>query len=551
MNKTKIPFPVIMFQVALFSCSNETGSGTTDAYFADTAIEDTGPQDAGPQDAGPNDASADTSGDDGGECTIPDASTIQSCEEAMNVCAYLWGGYCSNPGEICHRGHTCSSFYYDCECRCTECRWYCTHMDCERDAGVDGGADGGPDAGEDAGQGRDASAWPGQATRVGETFVINSGSSVPGVPITPSRWTEVSFDSTNGVFLASWSSLGGVHGRFVSQDGLPLGEPFVIPDPPAAGYCYPDHPRLAFSPDIGAFLAVFREERGDTPDPPPPHTLVQMGRILAYSTGGIPNFLTSSFQVSTGGDINGSGTNPAVAYSTKSREFLVAFMGTGLFAQRVSNAGALLGDVITIAPAGDWDTEPSVAYNHGADEFYVVWQKEVASPNLYSILGRRVKAGTGELPDSPLAIDGPVSAGKRTPEVQFDPARNRYLAVWMSTEAGGAVVKGMFVKTDNTPDGAAFTVSGFATYDGIGLAYNQYTGTYLSTYTHAPGGDNDRTWGVQVNGAGVVGTELQLMTPAANTNYTRVAANPNRAEWLSTASIRFTTTLGQRVGISP
>jgi hypothetical protein len=69
---------------------------------------------------------------------------------------------------------------------------------------------GGSGASGSGGTAGDAPVFDGDAVLIGETFVINSSSAAPSVPITGSRWTDIAFDSKNGVFLAAWSTLGSI-----------------------------------------------------------------------------------------------------------------------------------------------------------------------------------------------------------------------------------------------------------------------------------------------------------------------------------------------------
>jgi hypothetical protein len=130
--------------------------------------------------------------------------------------------------------------------------------------------------------------------------------------LTGARYTDVSWDSVNKVYLEIWGAFGRVMGRFVAPDGTVLGsQPFVIAQP-LNGNDYRDGPRIAFSPDSGTFMIVWRDDRVD------PNRPQVWGRTVQYSAGAVPvmgaDFQVTSLFVSVS-------DNPAIEYSTGSQLF--------------------------------------------------------------------------------------------------------------------------------------------------------------------------------------------------------------------------------------
>ena len=173
-----------------------------------------------------------------------------------------------------------------------------------------------------------------------------------------------------------------------------------------------------------------------------------------------------------------------IGYARGSREFLAAYSTyEGLIGQRLDLTGAPIGARFRICPAGDNDGEVSITYNSLTDEFYLAWMRESNSDGTFSILGGVQKSGIeGRRIDNPLFIAGPVfDIAYHVPEVQFSPVTNSYLVIWDRNIRGQHSVPSQFVNGTNTLLGGINTVSMSGSYDGLGLARNQVTDTYVAS----------------------------------------------------------------------
>jgi MYXO-CTERM domain-containing protein len=132
-----------------------------------------------------------------------------------------------------------------------------------------------------------------------------------------------------------------------------------------------------------------------------------------------------------------------------------------------------------------------------------------------AISGVRVAMGGGVLASSEIY---PLAGFNNYPEVAADPAGDRYLAVsWINT--GNPDVGGHLVAGDGTPLGADLAVaasSGFEGGDGIGLAFDAASATYLAVYQgpETPG-QVQQVWGSPVSADGVPGAAFQVTTASA------------------------------------
>src|SRR5262245_11314593 len=186
-----------------------------------------------------------------------------------------------------------------------------------------------------------APAWA-QITRLGPTFNIFTA---------PARGNAVAYDTRNDVYLAV-SAAGTIRGRFVTADGSPLGNAFVI----QGSINFTHFPRVTYSPDAdngsGGFLVTWHESEGSI--------AVVHCRIVSFKNGLV------------GPDTRVAGSSSfwevgaAVSYSTVSREFLIAwrnFAPADIHGARVNNAGALLSPIFAISATAGFEDNPNIAYN--------------------------------------------------------------------------------------------------------------------------------------------------------------------------------------------
>lgn len=316
-------------------------------------------------------------------------------------------------------------------------------------------------------------------------------------------------------------------------------------------------PRVAFSPDInngaGGYLVVWHESVSAK--------VTQIWGRLISADGAL-----LGGEIAIGLDSNplvpGSTSNwlmgPSVAYSTGSREFLVAWMGGYTTANdirfmRLNAAGALLQGTVTTITAGtiDWERDPSVAYNSQQDEFYIAYAGWVNAGNYGFINGQRVKAGTGAL------IGGATSFGAFSspliPSVSYNASLGQYLVGWYNASGGGRAVYGATVNAaDGAIVGAVRVLSAYyASYDALDIDYNQSSGDFLLV-TH---GLNHEDAAVSITAAGVPvdngfvltnTPDVRAVTPTGDGNFNpRVAASARNGRYLTVTASKFAAIHGQ------
>ncbi len=153
-----------------------------------------------------------------------------------------------------------------------------------------------------------------------------------------------------------------------------------------------------------------------------------------------------AFQISDGIGVWGA-HRPSVTHDPDDGVYAVIWMNDErvatkpeIFGRILDAQGDPLTDTIRISEMGADDpdyhaTHPSVAYNSGDREFYVVWQGANDTPTKYEIHGRRLSA-TGDLgPQSRISFSGSDEAvdpdGER-PQITYDSTNGFYLVTWIS-----------------------------------------------------------------------------------------------------------------------
>ena len=142
-----------------------------------------------------------------------------------------------------------------------------------------------------------------QAGPVGSTLQIFAGGS---------RWPAVAYDQVNRVYLVVFGSGGVIRGQFMNDDGTPNGSAFNISTGNFAAT-----PRIAYSPDAGAFLVTWHSTEQEKPTP----RAAVRARMVSYPGGaaGVGTVLSADVY-STRWEIGAS-----VAYATGSRKFMVSW----------------------------------------------------------------------------------------------------------------------------------------------------------------------------------------------------------------------------------
>jgi hypothetical protein len=316
---------------------------------------------------------------------------------------------------------------------------------------------------------------------------------------------------------------------------------------------YAQTPRVAFGPDVnggaGGYLVTWHESL--------PGNFAQVrGRLV--SADGVP--LGSDIVISLEAVNAFSSTNwtmgAAVAYSTLSHEFLVAWMGSytisnDIRCNRVSASGAVLQALVTpvTTASPDWERDPSVVYNPDTDEFFIAYAG-FHNALLYAYTaGQRVKAGTGQLLGGPIEYDqvGGSRPATYIPSVTYNSYTKQYLAVWYHATSVFSAFYGIRINADGTPaSGLIVESSRYVAYDALDVKYNKVSGDYaLVTHSNTT---EDAAVSIKADGTpydnGFLATSTAATGSKGNFN-PRLAATDKSPKWLMVTAANFTYIGGQ------
>jgi hypothetical protein len=363
-----------------------------------------------------------------------------------------------------------------------------------------------------------------QASRLGGTVIVRpfDGQTV--------RYPAVAYDGANDAFLVVYGLQ--KHGaRFVSTDGVPLGQPTRLSTVDGGAT------RVACGADVNACLVAWIQEPGAI-----------MGRLVRYNAGNV-QLLSAAFVITDGGlgAKKLTSSPPSVAYSTTSHEFLVAWTDTtvNVTAQRVSGAGVLLGAAIPIAVTAAWEGFPSIAYNSARDEFTVSYYLEtVGVPSGVGIT--RVQPGTGAVLGGNVLY---ASVFEQYPDFAYNTRADQFLAVTWGFAGNKWMLHGQLADGGGQPIGGILPLALNGGGDGIGVAYSPVSNNYLAVYVHH---DSPEIFGVTVNSAGVPGVPFQVTVSGTKlATKPQVAASKTSARFLAVASENFGQAMAQLLQDAP
>jgi hypothetical protein len=339
------------------------------------------------------------------------------------------------------------------------------------------------------------------------------------------RFPAVAYDSVNNAYLVTWG-LTTVGARFVSADGAPLSTRQTVST--AAGGAT----RVACGG--GVCLIAWVQE---------PTSI--MGRLVRYQSGAV-QMVTAPFFISANGRPKLSSAAPAVAYGSEGAgEFLVAWTefapGIRISGQRVSVAGAPVGAELPIATAAAYQGFPSMTYSTAAHEYVVAYHSESAS-GLNIVATRRVKPHTGALLGTSSLQSGVF---EQYPEIAYNSRNDQFLAItWHG--GGGWMVHGQLANGDALPIGSVLTLATGSGGDGIGLAYNSTSNTYLAVFLSTT---NDEIWGANISATGTPGSRFQVTVSGASaaqfSTQPQVAGSTRAARWLASAAFGYKAVMSQ------
>jgi len=186
---------------------------------------------------------------------------------------------------------------------------------------------------------------------------------------------------------------------------------------------------------------------------------------------------------------------------------------------RITLSGAPVGPTFQISASGVGSRDPSVAWNSTTDDFGVVYTG-FSNAGATTSFARVTPAGQ-------VIRRNTFNVGAATfiTDVAFNTGTGRFVAVWSQNGTQGAEIS---AAGDVLGQGLVSTTTG--TYDGMGLAYNPVSGTFLLV-GHGPSAD---VWGAELNSRGA---RFSADTPVTSAGgpvgsfYPRAASHTSQPQW--------------------
>jgi hypothetical protein len=345
----------------------------------------------------------------------------------------------------------------------------------------------------------------------------------PPTGVAPVRWVDVSWGG--GAFLAVSGEVN-VMGQLFAPDGSATGSAFVV----NSDMLYAQAPRAAFSANAGAWLVTWHATQ-------PSNAVLVRGRLIR---NGQPP-LASDFDISPTGSNWEMGA--AVAWSSTQHEFLVAWQDFGatlVKAQRVSEAGALVGGVITVDTTAGYERDPGVGYDPDDNRYLVAYGGCVGNNDCF-VRAQFFDAASGAPVGSVLSLDAPIMAGY-IPELAWNAITRRFLCVWY--RPGQMVAR--TVAPDGTLGAQVIVSTMYSAYDANSVAWNPLSNTYVMV-THSTT-SQDAAIELDPDGNPLDAPGLLIEPATANGNFNpRIAASGSGPDWLAVTSSAFATLSAQRL----
>ncbi len=312
-----------------------------------------------------------------------------------------------------------------------------------------------------------------------------------------------------------------LYGQLIQEDGTPSGVQFPITLPPY-GYASNFTPSVAYDSVNQKFLAVW----ADDPDDYGTNIYGQLVNADGTLNG-------ANFTIYAGPN---NQQRPSVAYDSINKRFLVAWEDirmniedTDIYGQLVNANGALYGSDFPIA--ADYtiaQTNPSIAFDKNNQRFLVTWDSDTGQD--INIYGQLVKTD-GTPYGANFNISGTVD-NRHNPVVAYDGTNQRFLVTWTEYNITDDVY-GRLVQADGTPYGDRFAISNAdGNQNNPSVAYDGMTGEFLVAWTDQRNVTQD-VYGQMVNANGTLdGANFDIASkPVANWK-PRVAYNPNGPSFL-------------------
>lgn len=335
--------------------------------------------------------------------------------------------------------------------------------------------------------------------------------------------SAVAYNDDLDQYLVVWADgrAGGIYfdlyGQFLTGDGAPVGDNFVIRDEAAAILNYPD---VAYDSDHQRYIVVWYDM-----------TEVDVEGKLLNSDG---SDYGSAFNVADGasGDIR---AYPSAVYHPYLDEYLVVYQGGAsgdyqVYGRRVDATGAVGTTEYAVSTAAGDQTDPDVSVDPSTGgDFLIVWE-DGRSGTVDEIWGCQMYS-TWFL-GTEFEISASTTVDQLNPTVAFNPdagTAGAWLVVFQRDETDGMEIGGWLVAADGDPAATGFYInddSGDQVYPDV--AYSAYGDQWLVVWEdHRAGGVNYDIYGQRVSATGsLIGPVRTIYNPAEEQAYPAVAASP-------------------------
>jgi hypothetical protein len=353
------------------------------------------------------------------------------------------------------------------------------------------------------------------------------------------QYPDLAYDKCQQVYLAVWSLGGTIRGRFISEDGVGVGDTFYV----TTGQ-YAQAPKVIYNPNLGNFLVAWHSSVTDN------RTEVRSA-IVSYPPGPAAAGTVLSASTFSSRWI----TRPAIGYSTGSGQYFVAWSryatnDAEINARLVDTLGAAVGGEIPVTSStSEYDREPTVGYFPGTNRFLLAWAGTGTSVDF--VRGQLYNASTGATYGSPIAL------GQNTytyvPEAVLNTASGNMFVVWIQNDSasGGWRPFGRFVNGDGALLTATTRLSATeGSYDANSIDYNPLSRTFFLV-TH--GSSTAQDVGFEIGGDGTPLGTAATVTSITLTGLTgsfnpRLAASKHQPRWLIGTAASFSSLWTQLIG---
>jgi hypothetical protein len=336
------------------------------------------------------------------------------------------------------------------------------------------------------------------------------------VTASPVRNPDVAYDAQNNVFLAvTGNSV--TQGQFISPSGTLLPGPFGTGRFNVTSSADYQHSIRAH---CGAGVCLLVWHQGSP--------VVPMARVISYTTGFV------SQPIAIGPEKSAWEFGAGISFSTATNEFLVTWMGdypaaNNIYMARLSLAGQLL-QTAPVTTGTGYERQPSVAYNPTSNEFILAYAgtRFVSGVETGFVRVQRVKnnALLGG------AIEIYLGGGTYIPIAEYNAPRQSVAVAWVR----GGKTYAREIMADGSVGALATLSSTYGSYDGLDLAYNPQTSSFL-VVSHGSGAENVA---YQVSPTLVPSAPFTATSSGGTGTYNpRLASSTVDSKWLIGASRNF------------